>query len=102
MRKEIEKQKIANEIAGGIYQSQVLQWMLLKSLEKNEERIRILYEIFRDGILAEPETAKDRIFQYGSLIRQEDLFARQIFLGLVQCLEAENRKKIDGRYTENY
>lgn len=85
MRIERDKRRIngmINEILGVIYQEPYIYRGIVQSLNIDYERMKILHDILiRIDLLNEAEL-QEKIFHYGSLIREENLLARQVFLCL--------------------
>lgn len=57
----------------------------------NEKRMELLQEILAAIEQEKLEQSRIKIFEYGSLIGKDDLLARQIFLGLLFCLEDQEK-----------
>ena len=74
--------RMISEILGIIYQEQYIYWGIVQSLNIDYERIKILHDIFVRIDILEEEQLQERIYRYGSLITEEDLLARQMFLCL--------------------
>lgn len=59
----------------------------------NEQRLKVLQNIFFAIRQNQTEQALDRIYEYGSLVKKDDLLARQIFLSILMW--EEEREKIN-------
>ena len=88
-----------SEILGVIYQEQYIYWGIVQSLDIDYERIKILHDIFMRIDLLDNEQLQDKIYHYGSLIQDENLLARQVFLclfGIAKEKAAADKKDIKG------
>ena len=65
--------------------------LLMSKNVLDTERLRLLQEILLAIQQKELEQSRTQIFQYGSMVGRNDLFARQIFLCLLVCLEEQER-----------
>lgn len=61
--------------------------MISGSCEGNKERIQLLQDILRDCRQKEAGELTSQIYQYGSMLKEQDLLARQIFLWLSVMIE---------------
>ncbi len=50
-------------------------------------RMRILWEIFFDTGMDNIGLLEDRIYQYGSMVKEKDQIGREIFLGAIALLQ---------------
>lgn len=53
----------------------------------NEQRLKVLQNIFYAIEENKMEQAREQIYQYGSLVKKDDLLARQIFLSVLMWEE---------------
>ena len=53
----------------------------------NEQRLKVLQNIFFAIKENKMEQAREHIYQYGSLVKKDDLLARQIFLSVLMWEE---------------
>ena len=65
--------------------------LLVHQNRTNEKRMELLQEILAAIEQEKLEQSRIKIFEYGSLIGKDDLLARQIFLGLLFCLEDQEK-----------
>lgn len=88
-----------SEILGVIYQEQYIYWGIVQGLDIDYERIKILHDIFTRIDLLDNEQLQEKIYRYGSLIADENLLARQMFLCLFNIAKekiAADKKEITG------
>ena len=57
----------------------------------NEQRLKVLQNIFYAIRENETEQAKEQIYRYGSLVKKEDLLARQVFLSVLMWQEEREK-----------
>ncbi|MGN1157912.1 MAG: hypothetical protein ACI4TK_17180 [Agathobacter sp.] len=50
-------------------------------------KIKILWEILFDTGMEEVALLEDRIYHFGSMIKEQDYLAREIFLGMISLLK---------------
>lgn len=50
-------------------------------------KVKVLREIFFETGIEEVELLEERVYQYGSLIREQDYIGRKIFLGMITLLK---------------
>lgn len=50
-------------------------------------RIRVLWEILFDTGMDEVDLLEERIYKYGSMVKEQDLVGREVFLGMITLLE---------------
>ncbi len=79
-----------NEILGVIYQEQYIYWGIYRSLDIDCERIKMLHDIFMEIDLLDDKQLQEKIYGYGSLIEDENLLARQVFLCLLGVAAEKN------------
>ena len=51
-------------------------------------KLRILWEIMFETGMDEVELLEERVYQYGSLLKEQDYLDREIFMGMISLLEA--------------
>ena len=63
---------------------------ILKDLIWNcdSPKLRILCEIMFETGMDEVELLEERVYQYGSLLKEQDYLDREIFMGMISLLEA--------------
>lgn len=88
--------KNISDILGVIYQEQYIYWGIIKSLDVDYERVKILHEILMRIDLLDDKQLQEKIYGYGSLITDENLLARQVFLCLLGV--AEEKTASDNKY----
>lgn len=60
--------------------------------ECESPRIRLLWEIFFETGIRDTELLEERIYQYGSMVKQQDYFGRELFVGMVSLLNYLKRE----------
>lgn len=82
------KQKgIVEEILNMIQENQVLMKYIEQVYEFDQVRMGVLQHIFLEMEQLEKEEMKREIYRYGSMIKGDDLLARQLFLWLLGLSE---------------
>lgn len=59
----------------------------------NGERMQLLYQIIQKLALRKTEGLENQIYSYGSMIKKQDLAARQIFIWLLRMIEELPREE---------
>ena len=70
-----------------LWENRQLRNFIARSCECNTERIKVLKNILSQVETGWTRQLKDDIYLYGSMIRQQDLIARQMFLWLLALVE---------------
>lgn len=55
-------------------------------------KLRLLWEIFFETGIRDTELLEERIYQYGSMVKQQDYFGRELFVGMVSLLNYLKRE----------
>ena len=50
-------------------------------------KLKILWEIFFGTQVEDVDTLEERIYQYGSMIKPDEHFSRELFVGMVSLLD---------------
>ncbi len=70
-----------------IRQDAVLRNSIYNSVWYDEGRLELLCQIIQRLVLREMEGLENQIYSYGSMIQEEDLAARQVFLWLLRMIK---------------
>ena len=76
-----------NEILGQLYQERRLYQCFYEGLQIHPERIRRVHYIVMNYDRMSSEEIRKAAFDYGKMIGDEDLFARQMFLCLLRLAD---------------
>ena len=79
--------RMINEMLGQLYQEEKLQRCLNEEIKINSERMKKLYEIVMNYDRMSGKEIKELAYDYAESIREDELFARQIFLCLIRLSE---------------
>ena len=66
---------------------------LIRSCES--PKMQLLWEIFFDTGMDELALLEERVYQYGSMVKEQDVLSREIFLGMVTLLGQMKKLQLD-------
>lgn len=78
---------------GQLYQDSYLYQCLCEEIRIKPERLFLLHQLVMNYDRMSAQEIKERVFRYGAMIEDGELFARQMFLCLLRLADsAENRE----------
>lgn len=81
------KVKTINDVLSAIYNEDYVFQSIVENIDLNMERHKVLRYIFSNIDELKYEELSEKIYIYGSLVPEENLLARQMFLWLIYVLE---------------
>lgn len=88
MKDDRKQQGIAEELLNMIQENRWLMEHIEQVYEFNQVRMGVLQQIIFEMGELEKEEIKNEIYRYGSMIKGDDLLARQLFLWLLGMAES--------------
>ncbi len=83
-----EQKSIVEEFLNMIQENRILMEHIEQVYELDQVRTGVLQHIFLEMGQLEKEEMKNEIYRYGSMIKGDDLLARQLFLWLLGMAES--------------
>ena len=84
--------RMIGDMLGQLYNDKCLYTCLCEELKVCPNRLKLLHHIVLNYDRMTLKELKEKVFKYGKMIEEEDLFARQIFLCLLRLVkEVEKR-----------
>lgn len=90
-QEKMREEKLFSELLTTLQEQPMFGTILMNENMLDMNRLSLLQEILLAIQQKELEQSRTQIFQYGSMVGRNDLFARQIFLCLLVCLEEQER-----------
>lgn len=79
--------RLIGEMLGQLYVDKRLYQCLCEELNIRPDRIRLLHYIVMNYDMMSIQELRGKVYKYGALIEEEDLFARKIFLCLLRLVK---------------
>ena len=78
--------RLIGEMLGQLYNDRRLYTCLCEELVTSPERLKLLHHIVLEYERMPLKEIREKVFLYGAMIGEEDLFARKIFLCLLRLV----------------
>lgn len=92
--KTYEREKRENMLTKMVSENHPLMDFIARHYEYDVQRMEVLTDILSQMETVRNQQMKDDIYLYGSMIRQQDLAARQIFLWLLGLVEETEQTEL--------
>ena len=84
--------RLIGDMLGQLYMDKHLYRCLCEELDICPKRIRLLHYIVMNYDRMTLKELREMVFKYGAMIKEKDLFARQIFLCLLRLVKMLERR----------
>lgn len=79
--------RLIGDMLGQLYQDRCLYQCLCEALNIRPERLKQLHYIVMNYDRMSPHEIREKAYKYGTMIEDEDLIARQMFLCLLRLAD---------------
>ena len=85
--------RLIGELLGQLYADKNLYRCLCEELNIRPQRVRLLHYIVMNYDMMSVQELREKVYEYGAMIKEEDLFARKIFLCLLRLVKKLEKQK---------